>query len=45
MAEKICADPLANDMSKGIARELAARKDVPPPPVVGGEKFRKQKKS
>lgn len=45
MAEKICADPMANDTSKSIARELAARKDVPPPPMVGGEKYRRQKKS
>lgn len=45
MAEKICADPQANDMSRTIARELATRKVPPPPPVVGGEKHRKPKKS
>lgn len=39
MAEKVCADPSASEASKGIARNLASRKDSPPR-MSGGEKYR-----
>lgn len=41
MAEKVCADPSAADLSKSIARNLAQRKDPVPAPT-GGEKYRRQ---
>lgn len=44
MSEAICADPMANDLSKSIIRGLATRKEAEaPPPVVGGEKYRRSK--
>lgn len=42
MAEKICADPAASDLSKGIAQRLASRKGGAAEAVRGGEKYRRQ---